>query len=296
MKYKPPFPYFGGKSRIAHEVWARFGDVRNYIEPFFGSGAVLLNRPESHKRKFETITDADHNLVNFWRAVKYKPDEVAYHCDWPVSMADMHARTDYIHRNSAMIQKHVLDDPKWCDPELAAWYAWCLSLGIACGFYENNKAIPHLHNNRGIQYIKDKPEYFANLMDRLKDVRICYGDWRRICGAGSLYAKKPPVGIFFDPPYSAARYNVYAQDSNTVALDVLEWCKARGNNPDLRIALCGYFGEHNELEERGWSVYRWKASGGFSRKGKRGESNARLETIWFSPACLKVEDAQCQLI
>jgi len=26
---KAPFPYFGGKSRVAREVWARFGDVPN---------------------------------------------------------------------------------------------------------------------------------------------------------------------------------------------------------------------------------------------------------------------------
>ena len=39
---KAPFPWFGGKSRVADIVWDRFGDVANYVEPFFGSGAVLL--------------------------------------------------------------------------------------------------------------------------------------------------------------------------------------------------------------------------------------------------------------
>jgi len=40
-------PWFGGKSRAAHLVWAAFGDVSNYVEPFFGSGAVLLAVPEN---------------------------------------------------------------------------------------------------------------------------------------------------------------------------------------------------------------------------------------------------------
>jgi site-specific DNA-adenine methylase len=44
MKLKAPFPYFGGKSRIAAEVWRRFGDVKTYVEPFCGSCAVLLAR------------------------------------------------------------------------------------------------------------------------------------------------------------------------------------------------------------------------------------------------------------
>jgi hypothetical protein len=36
-----------GRARAAHLVWAAFGDVPNYVEPFFGSGAVLLGRPTS---------------------------------------------------------------------------------------------------------------------------------------------------------------------------------------------------------------------------------------------------------
>lgn len=44
-KLKAPFPYFGGKSRVGPIIWDRFGDVKNYIEPFAGSMAVLLGRP-----------------------------------------------------------------------------------------------------------------------------------------------------------------------------------------------------------------------------------------------------------
>jgi DNA adenine methylase len=47
---RAPFPWFGGKSRAAHLVWAAFGDVPNYVEPFFGSGAVLLGgRVAAHR-------------------------------------------------------------------------------------------------------------------------------------------------------------------------------------------------------------------------------------------------------
>ena len=35
LRHKPPFPWFGGKSRIAPEVWRRFGNVRNYVDPFW---------------------------------------------------------------------------------------------------------------------------------------------------------------------------------------------------------------------------------------------------------------------
>jgi DNA adenine methylase len=52
---RAPFPWFGGKSRVAPLVWERFGNVPNYVEPFFGSGAVLLGRP--HPPKTETVND-----------------------------------------------------------------------------------------------------------------------------------------------------------------------------------------------------------------------------------------------
>ena len=45
MKLKAPFPYFGGKTKITNIVWQALGNPKMYIEPFFGSGVVLLNRP-----------------------------------------------------------------------------------------------------------------------------------------------------------------------------------------------------------------------------------------------------------
>ena len=87
---KAPFPWFGGKSKVAELVWDRFGDVPNCIEPFFGSGAVLLARP--HEPSTETINDLDCMVANFWRALQNDPDAVAHYADNPVNEADQHAR------------------------------------------------------------------------------------------------------------------------------------------------------------------------------------------------------------
>lgn len=46
FRLQAPFPYFGGKSRIADVIWQRLGDVANYVEPFAGSLAVLLQRED----------------------------------------------------------------------------------------------------------------------------------------------------------------------------------------------------------------------------------------------------------
>ena len=68
MTLRAPFPWFGGKSKVADLVWDRQGDVDNYVEPFAGSLAVLLARP--HAPTIETVNDVDGLLVNFWRAVQ----------------------------------------------------------------------------------------------------------------------------------------------------------------------------------------------------------------------------------
>ena len=54
---KAPFVWFGGKRRVADAVWAALGDVDNYVEPFAGSLAVLLERPNPPRT--ETVNDAD---------------------------------------------------------------------------------------------------------------------------------------------------------------------------------------------------------------------------------------------
>jgi DNA adenine methylase len=88
---KAPFPYFGGKSRIAGEVWKRFGTVKNYVEPFLWLWRNAFNRPdwEPGIRLLETVNDKDGFLSNFWRAVAADPSSVAYHADWPVNENDL---------------------------------------------------------------------------------------------------------------------------------------------------------------------------------------------------------------
>jgi len=53
-----------------------------------------------------------------------------------------------------------------------------------------------------------------------------------------------------------------------------------GDDPKLRIALCGYDGEHDMLKR--WTCVAWKAGGGYSRSA-RGKANRHLEHLWFSP-------------
>lgn len=59
-------PWFGGKRTLAPLIVSELGTHRAYWEPFCGSLAVLLAKPESH---METVNDLHHDLVNLARVI-----------------------------------------------------------------------------------------------------------------------------------------------------------------------------------------------------------------------------------
>ena len=67
---------------------------------------------------------------------------------------------------------------------------------------------------------------------------------------------------------------------------MLAYCLERGDNPQMRIAVCGYDTDgYAALEEHGWSVVARKAGGGYGNVSEKGRANAGRERIWFSPHC-----------
>jgi hypothetical protein len=132
-------------------------------------------------------------------------------------------------------------------------------------------------------------DWFGRLRDRLRTVRVCCGDWLRVCDSESVTTRLGTTGIFFDPPYGAGagrNDKIYSTDSLTVAADVLAYCLERGADPRMRIALAGYAGEgHEVLEAQGWEVVAWEAAGGYGNRSAVGKANAKKERLWFSPAC-----------
>lgn len=316
-KLKAPFPYFGGKSKVAGIVWDAIGDVPNYVEPFFGSGAVLLARPSPGRT--ETVNDADGMLCNFWRAIANNPETVADSADWPVNECDLHARHVWLVGQRDSLADKLMGDPDFYDCKAEGWWCWGLCCWIGSGWCSGQgpwhsvdgvlvnsgndgqgvwRQRAHLGDNgRGVCRLgKNKIyEWFERLQARLVRVRVACGDW------GRVVTEVPTVnlgltGIFLDPPYGVGdREECYRVDSRDVAGEVLEWCKKNGENPLLRIVLAGYQGEHDLLESLGWRVHAWKANGGFSNQGKQGSLNAKRERLWFSPNCLKENDRQKEL-
>jgi DNA adenine methylase len=126
-------------------------------------------------------------------------------------------------------------------------------------------------------------DYLVTLAARLRRVRVCCGDWHRVL-TPSVTTYVGLCGVVLDPPYSHdMRERCYSEDHD-ISGAVREWAITNGDNPQFRIALCGYEGEHAMPDS--WECVEWKAHGGYART-ERGKENRERERVWFSPHCLK---------
>ena len=315
---KAPFPWFGGKSKVAPIVWERFGKVANYVEPFFGSGAVLLGRPQTFSG-IETVNDKDGFVANFWRALQQEPESVAKYADQPVNENDLHARHIWLVSQKESLVARLEGDPEFYDSKIAGWWVWGICCWIGSGFCSGkgpwgtvetedgawqlvhlrnagrgvNRQLVHLRNagmgvNRQLVNRNSGGLYgwMQDLAERLRYVRVCCGDWSRICGPSPTYTQGL-TGVFLDPSYSGdtgRTPDIYAVDDLRVAPLARGWAIQNGQNPLLRIALCGY--KPMEMPP-GWSAVNWSSKGGYGvGRGGTGEKNRHREVVWFSPFCI----------
>ena len=321
MNLAAPFPYFGGKRRAAPIVWQALGDPSGYVEPFAGSAAVLLARPEFRGRRVETLNDADGWLVNAWRAIQLSPNEVAAHAWGPVTEIDYHARLAWLQeRRTPDLVSWLEGDPEAHDPKAAAWWLYVLACGIGDPFGPGpwrvvdglmtdtrklphlgdagrgvNRELPHLGNagqgvNRALPHLGNAGQghldrltgYLGALADRLRRVRITCGDWRRVVTPSVHRAGAGGDG---------ARA-IFLDPPYSTSGDLY----AHGDDSisadvrewcltaaGLRVVLCGYDDEHADLEALGWAVTDGKAGGGAGYSTRK--DNGRRERLWLSPEC-----------
>ena len=347
-----PFPWFGGKSRAVSTVWAAFGQVDNYVEPFAGSAAMLLGAPEG--RRNETINDKDGFVANFWRAIAAAPEDVARHADWPCNEIDLEARHSWLVREAAALAER-LQQPDYFDAKIAGWWVWGACNWIGGGWCSGdgpwmwdgerlvdsrklphlsagqginrklphlsagqgiNRQLPHLSAGQGINrqlpllsrgqginrqlphlsagrgaFIRD---WFEALADRLREVRMACGDWSRVV-SDSVTTRHGRTAVFLDPPYTDGDMD-YAVGGvgGELAAEVRAWCLANGENPLLRIVLCGHAGEHDALIEAGWHTRKWQARKGYARTDDA-VARYQSETVWCSPHCVPVIEKQAAL-
>lgn len=269
---KAPFPYFGGKSVVADVIWPRFGTPKQYIEPFFGSGAVLLAAPKP--AILEVVNDLNGFLANFWRAVKHQPVAVAEWADYPVSHIDLGARHVWMMAQRDRLGAE-LQDPNWPgDAQVAGWWLWGQCCWIGSGWCDWFGQVPHASNAGMGQFLTSSGDVAFRLLTEIaarpERTRIVHGTWDRCL---NHHYGDTDTAVFLDPPYKGFGA-VYG--SKDPAVEVEDWAR---DNADLRICLAGHIGDY---DLPGWDAVQWKRP----RLTYSGGKTTDQECLWFSPACL----------
>ena len=313
---KAPFPWFGGKSTVADDVWRRLGSPKQYIEPFCGSAAMLLAAPAP--ASLEVIGDANCYVANFWRALKCQPDAVTVWQDYPVSHIDLYARHRWLTEPARVAELRAkLIDAEWPgDAQIAGWWLWGQCCWIGSGWCDPDRGqrgdggagddgcgqIPHASDaGRGVQattlgkipHASDAGRGHGQIPfvpSQGMGAQGMVGEWMR-----ALASRLERVRIVHGDWPRCLNHH-YGGDDTAVFLDppylafeklysdaVKEPCAAQvaawaREHGNLRVVLCGHRGDY---DMPGWSVLDWSRG----RLTYGSDKTTEAECLWFSPAC-----------
>jgi len=71
---KAVLKYPGAKNRLASWIVSHIPEHNVYLEPYFGSGAILFNKSRSH---IETVNDLHGEVVNYFKVLRDNGEELA---------------------------------------------------------------------------------------------------------------------------------------------------------------------------------------------------------------------------
>ena len=322
-----PFPYFGGKSGACEQVWQAFGNVKNYVEPFAGSAAMLLGAPDG--KRIATINDADGFVANFWRAIAQDPEAVAHHADWPCNEVDLFARHSWLVRQTGTLTENLHADPDWFDAKIAGWWCWGACNWIGSGWCSGsgpwihdgekivdsrklphlgdagkgiNRQLPHLGNagqgiNRKLPHLGNAGqghprrayimEWFGKLHDRLRDVRVTCGDWSRVVKE-SVTTRHGLTGLFLDPPYLKGSMDYGSAGGMGLGIDERVREWCIENGSNPKLRVV-LCGHANDHDFL--LLMGWHTRTWKARKGyaltDEAVANSAGETLWCSPHCVR---------
>ena len=245
--------YPGAKWGMAKEIIALMPPHRSYLEPFFGSGAVLFNKPPS---AIETVNDIDGDIVNFFRVLREQPDELAQ----AISL------TPYA--------RDVVDDAyanRGVDPVDRA-YRFIVRSKMTHGFKMHNKSGFKIDvQGRERAYCVDAwnriPEELAQAAIRLKGVQV---ENRPALDMIRRF-NYPNVLIYADPPYLMSTRCCKQYRHEMTEQDHVELLAALMQHKGP-VILSGYPSELYDRELKGWSR--------ITRKSYNQNSDPRTEVLW----------------
>lgn len=178
---RPPINYYGSKVHLAPWIASMLPAHRCYVEPFFGSGAVLLAKAAS---THEIVSDKDATVVNFFKVLRDRPRELARAC-----VLTPYARDEYT---------AVLDEPGIDELERARRF-WARSV-MSCNRCLNPRTTWSSSARRGSNDALSAANISDRLLavaDRLRRVAIDNAPATRLVAKYGVHG----AVVYADPPY-----------------------------------------------------------------------------------------------
>ena len=174
--------YPGSKWSLADWIISHMPPHQTYLEPFFGSGAVFFTKEPS---PLETINDLDGDVVNLFKVIRDRPDELARAVYWtPYSRQEYYDSYDMDVTDELERARRFL---------VRCWMARGAKTSDRTGWR-------HIIDHSGPSVVKawnELPGKIAEIAERLKNVQM---EQQPAIQLIQRY-KRPDVLIYADPPY-----------------------------------------------------------------------------------------------
>ena len=274
------FDYRGGKNSVVNKILPYIPNHERYIEPFFGSGAVLLNKKAS---KMEVANDSEERIMALFQVIRDRPNEL---------MEKLYA-TPYS-KNEFLYAKDILYSGEWKkidELEQARLVYVFLWMNLSVSFVErltaNNFKFPITTYNQAPRF-RNHIAHIELLANRLLNVVF-----ENCCGIDLITRSKglSDTFIYCDPPYAISTLRDKAQVYNSANRDEdsdLPWQNRfldTVNESDAKILISGYKNPLYMDRLSNWRLLSWKSKGLLARTSFRSEGfeyKEREECLWMN--------------
>lgn len=268
--------YPGSKWRIADWIISHIPEHHSYVEPFFGSGAVLFNKMPS---AIETINDLDWDVCNLFNCIKNDAPRLA-----SIIAMTPYARSEYddtFKLDLVELMGNITPYHKAAKFLVKCWQGH--------GFRTNGYKVGWKNDVQGRENMYAVynwyrlPEWIIGIVDRLKQVQI---ENRPAIEVIKRFWY-PNVFLYLDPPYLLGTRTTKQYKHEMTDRDHIELLELIQQFPG-KVMISGY---ENNLYARyleGWTKE--------STKGYAEHNGAdRKEVIWmnYEPAVKQIDMFCC---
>jgi DNA adenine methylase len=273
----PLLKYPGSKWSLAEWIISHFPPHTTYLEPFFGSGAILFNKAPS---QVETINDIDGDIVNLFRVIREHPEELArlvYFTPW--------ARDEYsnILTSASVPETFIHSGDPLEDARrflVRCWMAFGAHTSDRSGWASDVQGKQRA--NIAKRWLRI-PNLIHLVADRLRGVQIENQPALQIIERYRF----SQVLIYADPPYVRSTRNSRAYKHEMTDADHMELLDALDKHPGP-VFLSGY-----DCELYNSRLGYWRRE---SARGTAMGYKPREEVLWINPVAARQVNEKLDLI